>query len=54
MGQQAGIKMGQARRPDPLQIGGMDQVLGKVGPAVDLNEELRELHPGEALGNTVR
>jgi hypothetical protein len=53
MGQQAGIEMGQQRGPDPLQISRMDQVSGKVGPGVDLDEELRELHAGEALGNLV-
>jgi hypothetical protein len=45
--------MGQACGPDPLQIGGMDQMPGKVGPGVGLDEELRELHPGETLGNPV-
>jgi hypothetical protein len=54
MRQQAGIEMGQARGPDSLQIGGMDQVPGKVGPGVDLNEDLWEFHPWEALGNAVR
>jgi hypothetical protein len=54
MGQQAGIEMRQECGPDLLHIGGMDQVLGKVGPGVDLKEDLRELPPGEALGNAVR
>jgi hypothetical protein len=31
----------------------MHQVPGKVGPGVDLNEELRKLHSGEPLSNAV-
>jgi hypothetical protein len=54
MGQQAGIAMGQERRPDSLHIGGMDQASGTVGPGGDRKEELREFHPGEALGIAVR
>jgi hypothetical protein len=53
MGQQAGIELGQARGPEPISVGRMDKMPGEVGPGVDLNEELREIHARETLGDAL-
>ena len=54
MGQQTGIELGQERGPEPISVGRMDKVPGKVGPGVDLHQELRELHARETLGDALR
>ena len=53
MRQQAGIEVGQERRPQPRGVGRMDKMAGKMRPGIDLNEEFRKAHPGQPLGNAL-
>jgi hypothetical protein len=58
VGQDTGIEMGQEGGPQGISAGRMDKVIGKVGPAIDLDEQIAEfdtLQPlGKARGQGVR
>jgi hypothetical protein len=54
MRQDTGIEMGQQGRPQRVGARRMEKVIGKVCPAIHLNEEVAEFHVWETLGNTVR